>query len=84
MGDKSADKQNIYQAMGINDIIADLQAKLKVADTRIEKLITKLKVETTAAYNRGYINGYKDAPKPNPDICQVCGTNKKGMEQSCR
>jgi hypothetical protein len=60
MSDKSADRQNIYQAMEINDTVADLKAKLKVADARIKKLITKLKVETVAAYNRGYIKGIQE------------------------
>ncbi len=56
---------------------------LKAENKQLLEEIGKLP-NTVATYNRGYINGYKDAPKPNPDICQVCGGNKKGMEHSCQ
>ena len=51
---------------------------------QLQTQLTTMEIDITGTYNRGYIDGHKDAPKPNPDICQVCGANIKGMEHSCR
>lgn len=58
----------------------------RLADTadRLLDEIGKLP-NTVATYNRGYVNGYKNASKLSPNFCQVCGIKFiDGMEHSCQ
>ena len=67
---------NIEWAIESNKILDENKRLLD----EIEKLPS-----TVATYNRGYVNGYKNASKPSPNFCQVCGIKFiNGMEHSCQ
>ncbi len=59
--------QECYNAA---DIIMKLQATITRLTNELEKLTMQVAMEKTKE-------------KANPDICQVCGINIKGMEHSC-